>query len=661
MRIFLTILFLWVYTANATNYHVANAGDDTHDGLTPATAWKTIAKVNSYSSSTGFVAGDSILFNRGDSWNESLRLVNSGSVGSHIIVSAYGAGVKPLITGFQTLTGFVNTSGSIWTVTASNSVLNLNTVLSDGKIKAKGRYPNAAATNSGYLTYQTSTQTSITSSSLTGTPSYVGKECVVRTAAWIIDVVKVASQSTGTLNFASSLTYNPSSFGGTGFFFQNDSSFLDVQGEWSYDSATKRFQIYSTTLPTVQISTIDTLIYVNHNNYITFDNISVTGANKAAFQFDSLSNITVQNCSINNSGTIALSAQKCSYLSALNDSIQNSLSGAIYWRRFDPYTPTQDTCNYATVNGCYIKNTAVLPGMGLSNNGRYVGVYVIGHQLQIINNRIDSTGYIAIFFNGDTSLIKNNFVSNYSFIKDDGGGIDIVVGSYIPHDFNNGSIIRKNVVINGIGALNGTTSSTSNISPGIYLDALVKNITVDSNSIYHCYYGLVLNGADSNNVKYNNVYTSTGNTFYNSGYDADVSAGGNQIKSNSFYSDSSLFYVSHRANGTNVGTIDSNYYSRPSNENNALLLTTNNFNLAQWQSATGKDIHSHITPQGVSKTSPAFVYNPTMNDSTVVLNGQFRSITGGDYNGSITLKPFTSAILFYMPILYKTNAYKHFK
>jgi parallel beta-helix repeat protein len=651
MRIILTILFLWVYSANATNYYVSNSGNDSNDGLTTATAWQTLSKVNS----STFIAGDSILLKRGDSWNERLTLKSSGNAGNPIVVSAYGSGAKPLITGLQAVS--LTNVGNIWSGIVTNAVANLNTVLVDGKIQAKGRYPNATATNGGYLTFQSSTQTSITSSSLTGTPSYVGKECVVRTAAWILDVIKVASQSTSTLNFSTPLTYNPSSSGGNGFFFQNDSTFLDVQGEWSYDSA-KKLCVYSTASPVVQVSTIDTLIYVNGHSYITFDNLSVQGANLAAFQFDSLSNITVQNCSVNNSGTLALSAQKSSYLSALNDSIQNSLSGAIYWRRVDPYTPMQDTCNYATITNTYIKNTAIYAGMGLNNNGRYMGIDVVGRKPLLYNNIIDSTGYAAIIFNGDP-IVKNNYISNYNFVKDDGGGIYTVVGSYIPADYNNGSIIRKNLVVNGIGALNGVQAGWSH-SPGIYLDNSTKNIIVDSNTIYNTQdAGLYLNEADSNTVINNNIYNSTGNVFYYLGSNSYISAGGNQIKNNAVYSTSSLYNI-YRQNGTNLGNIDSNYYSRPSNESNRLNLNGTTYDLAGWQSASGKDLHTHGTPLGVIGNPATIVYNPTQNDSTIYFANSKISIRNVSYKNSITLAPFTSAILF-DAIIPKQYQYKHYR
>jgi hypothetical protein len=651
MRFVLTILFFVSLSAKATNYYISNAGNDANAGTSTSTSWQHLSKVKSSS----FNPGDSILLNRGDSWNEQLIITSSGAIGNPIIIGAYGTGVKPLITGFQTIA--LTNVGNIWSGVASNSVAKLNTVLVNGTIQRKGRYPNADATNGGFLTYQSGTQTSITSSSVVGT-DYTGKECVVRTAAWILDVVKVASQSSGTLNFTPSLTYNSGSLGGNGFFFQNDSTFLDQQGEWYFDSTTKKFGVYSTTAPTVQVSTIDTLIYVNGKSYITFDNLSVQGANMAGFQFDSLSNITVQNCSINNSGAVALSAQKCSYLSAINDSVQNSLSGGIYWRRVDPYTPMQDTCNYATVTNCYVKNTGIYAGMGMNDNGRYFGVYVVGSHPIITRNKVDSTGYVPIFFNGDTSLIKNNFVSNFAFVKDDGGGIYTVVGAYIPSTYNNGSVVRSNIVINGIGNPYGNV--WTNTASGLYLDQSTNHITYDSNGVYNCNNNAMSIGmADNNIITNNNIFNPIGNGMTINGDNTYISPIGNQINGNAIYSPSSSWPVMYRYGGTNMGLIDNNFYSGVS-ENTNFNYSGTLGSLYKWQSLTNVDINSKGTPLLLLSNVASFVYNPTFNDSTIIFSGRKISLRGVTYSGSITLHPFQSAILFdaILPHSYKFQALK---
>src|SRR5205807_1196294 len=83
----------------ATYYVDASGGDDSRDGLSPALAWKTIAKVNG----SFFFPGDQILFKRGEVWRESLVPPSSGSSENPIRFDASRSGDAPTITGYQAL------------------------------------------------------------------------------------------------------------------------------------------------------------------------------------------------------------------------------------------------------------------------------------------------------------------------------------------------------------------------------------------------------------------------------------------------------------------------------------------------------------------------------------------------------------------------------
>jgi hypothetical protein len=85
---------------SATPYYVSSsAGNDAWDGHTTGNngPWKTVAKVNSYGS---FAADDSVSFQRGDTWRESLT-THSGTSGHPITYGAYGDATraKPLFLG----------------------------------------------------------------------------------------------------------------------------------------------------------------------------------------------------------------------------------------------------------------------------------------------------------------------------------------------------------------------------------------------------------------------------------------------------------------------------------------------------------------------------------------------------------------------------------
>lgn len=118
MRKLLTILLMLVsLSLGATTYYVKNGGSDVAAGTSDATAWATLTKVNASS----FSAGDSILFNRGDTFRGQLIVPSSGSDGSPIVIDAYGTGHKPQIFGSKTLnedTDWEVHSGNVWKSTA---------------------------------------------------------------------------------------------------------------------------------------------------------------------------------------------------------------------------------------------------------------------------------------------------------------------------------------------------------------------------------------------------------------------------------------------------------------------------------------------------------------------------------------------------------------
>ncbi|MBW4085600.1 Ig-like domain-containing protein [Paenibacillus sp. S150] len=79
-----------------TVYYVDDiSGDDSYEGTTPVTAWRSLSKVNS----AAYQPGDAILFKAGGVWSGTLRPQGSGSDGQPILIDRYGEGAKPLIAG----------------------------------------------------------------------------------------------------------------------------------------------------------------------------------------------------------------------------------------------------------------------------------------------------------------------------------------------------------------------------------------------------------------------------------------------------------------------------------------------------------------------------------------------------------------------------------
>jgi len=94
-----------------TIYYVANNGDDSNNGTSESTPWKTIGKV----AASSFSPGDGILFKRGDTFSVNEFTLKSGSSSGYVVFSAYGTGVKPIIT-----TAVNKNSTSDWTEYSTN-------------------------------------------------------------------------------------------------------------------------------------------------------------------------------------------------------------------------------------------------------------------------------------------------------------------------------------------------------------------------------------------------------------------------------------------------------------------------------------------------------------------------------------------------------------
>ena len=83
-------------TASPRTYYVDSVrGSDSGAGTSAATAWKSLAKVNSGT----FAAGTRILLRRGSWFSKGFELSESGRAGAPITVSAYGSGARPVVSG----------------------------------------------------------------------------------------------------------------------------------------------------------------------------------------------------------------------------------------------------------------------------------------------------------------------------------------------------------------------------------------------------------------------------------------------------------------------------------------------------------------------------------------------------------------------------------
>lgn len=623
MRYLLCIQLLFcISIANAKNYYISSKGFDTNSGLTSATPWKSIAKINA----TSFRAGDSILFKRGELFYGTLTPATSG-----ITIAAYGTGANPIITGLTTISAWTSLGGNIWEATVPGGLSSLNMVVINDNIIPMGRTPNADTENSGYSTYEsTSNNNTITDNQLSGSTNWTGAELVVRSQDFVTIRTKISSHSGTTLYFP--VVAGASFKKDMGYFIQNSVSTLDQNGEWYYDASgvTKKIKMYHVGIPpTIQVATLTNLVSMNYSNAaiksnITFKGISFVGSEDNIFQVTYCNYLTIDSCELLFGGQDAINNKYTPYFTIKNSSIRSVNNMGIK----DFYsTLTHDVI----IKNNTIKKIALHPGL-LTNKLTLYNETETGTAIQlgspnalVQENIIDSIGYSAIRIGlRDAQIVRKNIITNFCAIKNDGGAIYSAVPTLGVTPIPNGVIIDSNIISRTADASDGTAHPGDLHSRGIYLDANSTNIKVLNNTIFDTWEGIYMSQAQKN-VIYGNTIYNTGNyrpgepasaaLVINDAFDGYQHTRFNTIKNNIFFAknaDQLLYYQTDRYNGVgSIGTMDSNYFANPQNSypthmtNTTASSVISLFSLKTWQSSyAGYEIHGKGSPIAI----PQFYY-----------------------------------------------------
>lgn len=122
----LLLVFFAASSSWAATYYVDPAGNNNNSGLSTASAWKTLSKVQDFSYRTGFRPGDNILLKRGGVWRERLITYSSGAEGQPITFDAYGSGAKPKILSSRNDLTWTSIGANLWATPTLNLTPNSN-------------------------------------------------------------------------------------------------------------------------------------------------------------------------------------------------------------------------------------------------------------------------------------------------------------------------------------------------------------------------------------------------------------------------------------------------------------------------------------------------------------------------------------------------------
>ena len=104
-------------TKDETNYYFSDSGNDSNSG-SQKNPWKSLSKL----SNSELNPGDSIFFNRGDSFFGELVVNGSGTASEPIVFTSYGSGEKPIISGKVGASGGGDYQQAIYVLNNDNMV-----------------------------------------------------------------------------------------------------------------------------------------------------------------------------------------------------------------------------------------------------------------------------------------------------------------------------------------------------------------------------------------------------------------------------------------------------------------------------------------------------------------------------------------------------------
>lgn len=643
----------------ATFHFDSVIGDDSRtsgEAQSTSTPWKTTTKFNSFFASAS--PGDLFLFNRGQVFPGALNISRNGSNGSPITVGAYGSGAKPVFTGFYTIPSWTAIGNGLYEAVIPTGLSTANMVTINDTFQPIGRYPKLSAANKGYLTFTShSGNTSITSQSISAAPNFVGGEVVVRCAHWVLARGPISAQTSTLVTYSKDETTQPAN--GYGFFFQNHPNACTQFGEWAYNSSTHKLTVYfgasGPGTNVVKVSSIVNLVNADTRSYITFDNLSLSGANNRIISLSTASNIIVQNCDIANSGEDVIWANGGSNNQFLNNNVTRTNNNVI----------TGNNSQSWTITGNTITDTGIVAGMAANRKGSNgdtssEALSLIGANSLIELNKLYNIGYNGIHFVGANIMIRKNTVSSACMVTDDGGGI------YTWSATPTGCRVTFNTVLDTAGAPEGTADGSIS-AQGIYMDDNSHGVEIDNNTVAGCgYAGIFIHNSANSNIHNNTLFNNgkkPGKPQIAYSNNAATNITGTQYNNNiAFAKDATnqiLVDIDPSSNSSAAplfSSADNNYWCAPFHDTlNGAVLSPFSINdngtfkhlvLAGWKTETGREGSSHISPIPVTDVNKIrFEYNDNPTSKVVSLGANYVDAKGFSYNGTLTLAPFTSAVL----------------
>ncbi len=529
----------------AATYFVSNiSGDDSDDGLSPATAFATVTRVNTLS----LQPGDEVRFFCGESWRvDPLHVVDSGTAALPIVISSHPAGCtdQPTLSGARGISGWSAVGLNLYQADLDDGAnaglfpLGAGHLFRAGVRLPLGRWPNIAGHgDGGYAEVDSSpSATQVTDSELPPV-DWTGAVMRIKGIRWYLLNRNVTADvgSTLTVNAALSCYQESCScFSGDcaqwGYHLTQHPATLDREGEWFYDQANNRVLLYSTG-PKPADGEIEAAVVqasagifhgavtlgrqlVEHIAWVTLDNLRIERwfANGITFpenlQADENHDLTIRNNTIVDVDDIGLRLTTwvwqpgagngpVGWRGGRNLRIQDNLITGANSRGLLAYSVESEFV------GNTVRDIALIPQLG--HQGMGCGFDTTGECTEsgdgmsllwanvapdhtarnnvVRGNRLQNIGMNGIDIYGRHHLIENNVVDDACQSKGDCGGIRVYGQDNLATTPTHDVEVRGNIV-------RGTLGNTDGVHPffddlfgfGIYLDNWVRDILAEDNTV----------------------------------------------------------------------------------------------------------------------------------------------------------------------------------
>ncbi|MFN7940969.1 MAG: right-handed parallel beta-helix repeat-containing protein [Thermoanaerobaculia bacterium] len=688
--------------AAATTFYVSSAsGDDLDDGLTPATAFASIAKVNSLA----LVAGDVVRFFCGETWRtDPLVLTRSGAAGNPIVVSSHPAGCadKPLLSGAWPIRGWAADAPNVVRAAlgaganAGHFPNGVDQLFRGANRLPFGRWPNREDhADGGWATIDAQPNATQFTDAELPAGDWTGAVAHVKGIRWYVMNRNVTADGGSTLTVNDAL----SCWGGCtgwGYFLSSHRATLDREGEWFWDAATNTVYLYtaqgvpaddaieaSVVMPTSS-SFAGGVVLGTHLAqeiaWVTLENLRVERwwdngvTTPTNLEADENHDLVLQDLEVRDVDDAGIRLTTWVWNAAAhgngpngwrggrNQTVRRNLverANSFGIDSFARQTLFEDNVlrDVASIEylgregmGCGFTGTNCTEhgdGIRVNRGGETPDHSGLGNTLR--RNRLERVGMNGIDVFARQNLIENNVVSVACRTKGDCGAIRTFGDGTLATTHVADVTIRGNLFLDTYGNTDGCRSDFDTLFGfGVYVDHFSKNVTVEDNTVAGSTWVGVLfqdsTGSASGNTLFDDAIPGS--------FGAELDVVGAVADVDSFDNRFVTFTAQERTirvdSPSALGTSDANVYFSPYLDA-SLDSGAGTMNLAGWKSSTGLDptsiAHWFVESSGAPPRATLFV-----NDLDVPIDVELGATAWFDLahapvSGSFSLPAFSSRVL----------------